>query len=82
MSDYKTRMSPNGRILIPASLRKKLKFSAQQKLLIRVIDGHLEIFSSAQGVAMAQSLLKRRLKPGVRLAKELIDDRKKEQKNG
>ena len=81
MNEYRTRLSENGRILIPASMRKKLKFAPGQKLLVRLINGHLEIFTTLQGVEMAQSLVKSFLKSETSLTRELIDERREDVEN-
>jgi len=51
-----TRMSKEGRVLIPAELRHALGLQAEEPLQLYVVDGELRIVSRRQGIRRAQAI--------------------------
>jgi len=51
-----TRMSKEGRVLIPAELRHALGLQAEEPLQVYVVDGELRIVSRRQGIRRAQAI--------------------------
>jgi AbrB family looped-hinge helix DNA binding protein len=74
----KTRISPNGRIVIPAAIRQLLGVKPGDPVLMEVEDGILRIESYPTMIARVQRELAQYIKPGVSLADELIAERREE----
>ena len=74
----KTRLSPNGRIVIPAAIREQLGLKPGDSLLMDVEDGALRIESYPTRIARIQRELAQYIPSGVSLADELIADRREE----
>jgi AbrB family looped-hinge helix DNA binding protein len=75
--DRGVTVGPQGRVVIPAAIRRELGLAPGAVLAARVEDGRLVLEPS--GVVLAR--LRRRfnkVSPGVSLADELIDERRKE----
>jgi AbrB family looped-hinge helix DNA binding protein len=74
----KTRISSNGRIVIPASMRELLGVNPGDTVLMDVEDGVLKIESYPTRVARIQRELAHLRKPGVLASDELIAERRAE----
>ena len=74
----KTRISPNGRIVIPAAIRQHLGVKPGDPVLMEVEDGVLRIESYPSRIARIQRELAKQIPPGVSLADELIAERREE----
>ena len=74
----KTRISPNGRIVIPASIRQHLCVKPGDPVLMEVEDGVLRIESYPTRIARIQRELAQYIPPGVSLADELVAERREE----
>jgi len=74
----KTRLSPNGRIVIPAAIRQELGVKSGDTLLMDVEDGVLRIESYPTLIARIQREFAQYIPPGVSLADELIAERREE----
>ena len=71
------RVGPQGRIVIPAHIRKALGIRPGETLLARVEDGRLVLETREQIVARLQSWFAQ-VPPDVSLADELIAERREE----
>ncbi len=76
--EARTRLSENGRIVIPASIRSSLGLEPGEEVILIVDDGELRVTTSRKRAERAQRLVRRHVPKGVSLATELIADRRKE----
>ncbi len=74
----KVPLSPNGRIVIPASIRQELGFAPGETLLLEIEDGVLRIESYPARIRRIQEELAQYRKPGVLASDELIAERREE----
>lgn len=72
------RIGKGGRVVIPASLRRKMGVTVGDELILRYRNGHLEIMTAKQAVHAAQELVGRFVGKKRDLAKELIAQRRKD----
>jgi|SRR5580658_973425 AbrB family looped-hinge helix DNA binding protein len=83
-SSVKTRLharaplSPNGRIVIPAAIRREMGLSAGDSLLMDVEDGVLRIESYPARIRRIQREFAPYVRPGVLASDELIAERREE----
>lgn len=76
--ELKTKMSENGRIMIPAKIRELLHFEPGTEMILRVEAGELRIASLKNVIQRTQALVNTHTK-GRSLVKELLKMRKEEQ---
>ena len=77
--EVKARINENGRIVIPASIRKKMGIKPGESVLMRLgEDGVLRIESHMARVRGIQEEFKKFARPGVVMSDELIADRREE----
>jgi len=74
----KAKLSPNGRIVIPAALREQMRINPGDTLLLDLEDGVLKMESFASRLRRTQDELAKYIKPGVLLSEELIAERREE----
>jgi AbrB family looped-hinge helix DNA binding protein len=74
----KTRLSANGRIVIPATIRDQLGVKPGDPILMEVEDGVLRIESYPTRIARIQRELAHLWTPGVLASDELIAERREE----
>ena len=72
------RLSENGRILIPASIRKELGLVTGEELLLTVDGSDLRISTRAAGIRRAQEMLEKYVAGKPSMADELIAERRAE----
>lgn len=70
-----TRLSDNGRIVIPAEIREAMGLKPGESLQLTLEAGVLQIESHAARVRRIQEEFKQYAKPGVLASDELIDQR-------
>ena len=73
-----TRMSKEGRVLIPVELRNALGLLADEPLQVYVVDGELRIISRRQSIRRAQAIAARAIQPGVSVVDEFIAEKRAE----
>jgi AbrB family looped-hinge helix DNA binding protein len=73
-----TRLNENGRLVIPASIRKALNLQPEAEVVLLVENGELRITTPQKRAERARQLFKKYVGEGVRLSEELIADRRKE----
>lgn len=78
MTVLHTRMSKEGRVLIPAELRNALGLQAEEPLRVYVVDGELRIVSRREGIRKAQAIVAKYKQPGVSVVDEFIAERRAE----
>ena len=74
----KTRISANGRIVIPAPIREALGVKPGDPIVMEASDGVLRIEAYPTMIARIQSEIAQFIPPGVSLADELIAERREE----
>ncbi len=72
------RMSENGRVLIPAEIRKQLGLVAGEAITLTVEGNELRLMTRRARRRAVQASAARYLKPGVRIEDELIAERHEE----
>jgi antitoxin PrlF len=72
----RTRVGEKGRVVIPASMREALDIKVGDEVDLRIEDNELRLSTIKTRVARAQQRLRRFIKPGRVLSKELIAERR------
>lgn len=75
------RVNENGRVVIPASFRKRLGIRVGDELVLRIQGDELRITTLKRNLERAQRLVRKRVKPGASLVDELIAERRKAARN-
>ncbi|HMD86000.1 MAG TPA: AbrB/MazE/SpoVT family DNA-binding domain-containing protein [Terriglobia bacterium] len=79
--ETRTRVGEKGRVVIPASFREALDVKVGDEVVLRIEDNELRLSTLKGRLARAQRLLRRFIKPGRSLAKELIAERREAARN-
>lgn len=74
--EAQTRVSANGRVVIPASFRRALGAKAGDTLVLRMEKDELRITTLRQRLARAQAMVRSLNKTGRKLSDELIAERR------
>jgi AbrB family looped-hinge helix DNA binding protein len=82
MTTTKTKVNEDGRMLIPAEVRKALGLKAGETVLLTVEDDTLRVVTLKRGLRRAQALLRRYVSEDTALAESLIAERRREAKRG
>ena len=80
-AETRTRVSQNGRVVIPASFRKALGINVGDEVLLWVEDDELRITTQQRRIRRAQRRAQSYLKPGTSLVAELLEERREAAKN-
>jgi AbrB family looped-hinge helix DNA binding protein len=78
MNEIKTRLGQNGRIVIPTEYRRRLGLESGDEIIMHLDEEGLHIYTPAQVVARAQSLVRSYVPEGRSLSGELISERREE----
>lgn len=80
---WKTRMrvNQNGRVVIPASFRKRLGIRAGDEVVLQLEDDELRILTLRRNIERARRLVRKHTKPGRSLVDELIAERRESARN-
>lgn len=78
MNEIKTRLGQNGRIVIPTEYRRRLGLESGDEIIMHLDEEGLHIYTPAQAVARAQSLVRSYVPEGRSLSGELISERREE----
>jgi len=62
MREYRAKLSENGRILIPAALRRQLNIEPGEELILRFDHNELHLYSLKQSLKKAQHLVQKHAK--------------------
>jgi len=76
MSIHKARLSKEGRVLIPAPVRRELGFAENEPLSIYVQDGEVRIVSQVQAIRRMQERMAKYKKPGESVVDDLLRERR------
>jgi len=79
--ETRTRVSQNGRVVIPVSFRKALGINVGDEVLLRIQDDELRITTQQRRIQRAQRRSRRYLKPGASLVDELLAERREAARN-
>jgi AbrB family looped-hinge helix DNA binding protein len=79
----KTRMriNENGRVVIPASFRKRLGIRVGDEVVLQIQDDELRITTLKRNIERAQRLVRKHVKRGTSLVDELIAGRREAARN-
>jgi AbrB family looped-hinge helix DNA binding protein len=78
MLQVRTKLTANGRVVIPAAVRKALDLRPGDELIMRVEDGELRLSTRRQTLARVRRMIRRYIPSDEDLTQSLIDDRRKE----
>jgi AbrB family looped-hinge helix DNA binding protein len=76
--EAKAQLNENGRIVIPATIRRRMELQPGETVLLRYENGTLRIESYRERIRRVQEEFKQFAKPGVLLSDELIAERREE----
>ena len=79
METIKTHLGKNGRVVIPAQLRKALGVSEGDTLMMTLDDGMIRILTPRKAIERVQKSVRRYVPEGRSLADALIQERRAEQ---
>lgn len=81
--NLKTRMrvNENGRVVIPASFRKRLGIHVGDEVVLQIQDDELRVTTLKRSIERAQRLVRKHVKPGTSLVDELIAERREAARN-
>jgi len=79
----KTRMpvNENGRVVIPASFRKRLGIRVGDEVVLQIQGDELRITTLKRNIERAQRLVRKHVKAGTSLVDELIEERREAARN-
>lgn len=78
MPAARTRVDPNGRVVIPAAYRRALGLQPGSEVIVLLDGSELRLVPIAQAIRRAQEIVRRHVPPGRSLADELIAERRAE----
>jgi len=70
------RVNENGRVVIPASFRKRLGIRVGDEVVLQIQDDELRITTLKRNIERAQRLVRKHVKAGTSLVDELIAERR------
>ena len=78
MMQAKAKLNANGRVVIPAPMRKALGLRPGDELIMRIEEGELRLSTRRQALARARRMIRQYIPEDVDLTQSLLDDRRKE----
>jgi AbrB family looped-hinge helix DNA binding protein len=74
----KTRLGSDGRIVLPAVVRRALGLRPGDQLIVDVEGREIRLVTVAEAARRAQELVRRYVDPGESLAESLVAERRRE----
>ena len=81
MLKTRMRVNENGRVVIPASFRKRLGIRVGDEVVLQIQDDELRITTLKRNIERAQRLVRKHVKRGTSLVDELIAERREAARN-
>jgi AbrB family looped-hinge helix DNA binding protein len=78
MLHARAKLNANGRVVIPAAVRRALDLRPGDHLILRVEDGELRVSTRRQALARARRVIRESIPGDEDLTQSLIDDRRAE----
>jgi len=78
MDHVVAKIAEGGRIVIPAAMRKTLNLEIGDEVILRVREGELVVMGRAEALRSARQLVRQKVKSGVSLVDELLQDRRRD----
>jgi AbrB family looped-hinge helix DNA binding protein len=78
MLQGRARLNANGRVVIPAAVRRALDLRPGDELILRVEGGELRLSTRRQALARARRMIREYIPSEEDLTQSLIDDRRAE----
>jgi bifunctional DNA-binding transcriptional regulator/antitoxin component of YhaV-PrlF toxin-antitoxin module len=82
MAEIRTKIGPGGRIVIPSRYRKKIGVGIGGEVILVLDEEGVRLVTPRQAVARAQALVRKYVRSGEGLARELIEERRREAERG
>ena len=79
MTQLQMELLPNGEVTIPEEVYTSMGWQIGEKLIVRVENGEMKIFSQAKAIAQAQEWVASFIPAGRSLSDELITEQRQEQ---
>ena len=79
--ETRMRINENGRVVIPASFRKRLGIRVGDEVVLQICDNELRITTLKRNIERAQRLVRKHVKAGASLVDELIAERREAARN-
>ncbi len=73
---FDLRLGPDGEVVLPAAIRAALEVGEGDRLMARVVDGELRMFTPKVGIRKAQEMMRQFSTPGRSLVAELTAQRR------
>lgn len=67
-----------GRLVIPASFRKEMGWKPGDELTLSIANNELRVLSRSQAIERLRAEIRKRVRPGISLADDLIRERREE----
>jgi len=80
-SEIRLRLAENGRVVIPAQVRKDLGVESGGEIILERQEHGYRLTTRRQRIEEAQRYLRRHVKPGVSLVDDLIAERREAAKH-
>jgi AbrB family looped-hinge helix DNA binding protein len=78
MEAQRVKIVEGGKLVIPALMRRELRISAGDTVMVDIDNGELRVRSVSKALERARAILRRHVPEGVSLSDELIADRRAE----
>ncbi len=78
MQDFKTKLGKGGRLVIPTRYRRELGVEPGDEIILHMDESGLRLYTPAQAVARAQSLVRNYVPEERSLSEELISERRED----